>query len=129
VVLGAVEIATDWGMSEAFIGLSVVAVGTSLPELATSCVAAYRRNADIAVGNVVGSNIFNIFVVLGITCLVNPVVYNPANNIDVVVMLVAALLLYGATLVGRPSNTIQRGEGILFVLTYVVYMGYLIQRG
>lgn len=128
-VHGAVEIATDWGMSEAFVGLTIVAVGTSLPELATSAVAAYRRNADIAVGNVVGSNIFNIMVVLGITCLVKPVPFSTANNPDLAVMLLAAVLLYGATLVGRPSNTIQRGEGVLFVLAYLVYMGYLIDRG
>ena len=126
---GAVAIAMDWGMSEAFVGLTVVAIGTSLPELATSCVAAYRRNADIAVGNVVGSNIFNIMVVLGITCLARPIAYNPANNPDLAVMLFAALLLYGATLVGRPSTTIQRGEGVLLILTYGVYMVYLVQRG
>lgn len=128
-VNGAVSIATDWGMSEAFVGLTIVAIGTSLPELATSCVAAYRRNADIAVGNVVGSNIFNIMVVLGITCLVKPVSFNTANNPDLGVMLIAAVLLYGATLIGRPSNTVQRGEGILFVVAYLVYMGYLVQRG
>lgn len=128
-VQGAVSIATEWGMSEAFVGLTVVAIGTSLPELATSCVAAYRRNADIAVGNVVGSNIFNIMVVLGITCLVEPIPFNAANNPDLGVMLVAAVLLYGATLIGRPSNTIQRGEGFLFVSAYAAYMVYLVYRG
>lgn len=128
-VLGAVQIASDAGLSEAFIGLTVVAIGTSLPELVTSAVAAYRRNADIAVGNVVGSNIFNIFIVLGISCLIKPIKFNPVNNIDVIVMLIATLLLYGATLVGRPANTIQRKEGALFVLAYFAYMVFLIRRG
>lgn len=128
-VRGAVQIASDAGLSEAFIGLTVVAIGTSLPELVTSAVAAYRRNADIAVGNVVGSNIFNIFIVLGISCLIKPIEFNPVNNIDVIVMLIATLLLYGATLIGRPANTVNRKEGAFFVLAYFAYMVFLIRRG
>ncbi len=128
-VSGAVEIAESWGMSETFVGLTVIAIGTSLPELATSAVAAYRRNADIAVGNVVGSNIFNIFVVLGLSSIVKPIAFNPINNVDVMVMIASTILLYGAMIIGRPTKTIQRGEGAFFVLAYITYTVFLINRG
>ena len=128
-VIGAVNIAESWGMSEAFIGLSVIAIGTSLPELATSSVAAYRRNVDIAVGNVVGSNIFNIFIVLGISGVVKPIPFNPVNNIDVIVMISATVILFLFMFIGHPSKTIQRKEGGVLVLLYAAYMGFLIYRG
>ena len=128
-VIGAVNIAESWGMSEAFIGLSVIAIGTSLPELATSSVAAYRRNVDIAVGNVVGSNIFNIFIVLGISGVVKPIPFNPVNNIDMMVMFSATVLLFVFMFIGHPSRTIQRREGGVLVFLYAAYMAFLIYRG
>ena len=78
----AVEIATTFGISQAVIGLTIVAVGTSLPELATSVIAAYRKHTEIAVGNVVGSNVFNIFGILGITALVSPIPVDPRFAVD-----------------------------------------------
>ena len=116
-------------MSEAFIGLSVIAIGTSLPELATSSVAAFRRNIDIAVGNVVGSNIFNIFIVLGISGVVKPIPFNPVNNIDMIVMISATVILSVFMFIGRPGRTIQRSEGGVLVLLYAAYMTFLIYRG
>ena len=80
VVDNAVAIAEHYGLSQKLIGLTILAAGTSLPELATSAVAAYRKNTDIAIGNVIGSNIFNIFFILGITGLMNPIPYNRCNE-------------------------------------------------
>lgn len=129
VVLGAVPIAESWGMSEALIGLTVIAIGTSLPELATSAVAAYKNNVDIAVGNVVGSNIFNIFIVLGISSVVRPVPFNTDMNIDLAIMLSTTVLLFIFMFVGHPKRTIQRFEGGVFLGLYAAYMAFVIYRG
>ena len=94
IVDGAVALATKFGMSESLVGLTIVAVGTSLPELATSAVAAYKRNVEIAVGNVVGSNIFNIFFVLGISAVIKPLPFQMKNNIDIGVVILSSLLLF-----------------------------------
>ena len=128
-VVSAVNIAETWGMSEVFIGLTVIAIGTSLPELATSAVAAFKRNPDIAVGNVVGSNIFNIFIVLGISAFVTPLPFDPLNNTDVGVMILATLLLFFFMFVGKEARTIQRWEGAVFLVGYAGYLAYLINRG
>lgn len=128
-VSGAVGIAQSWGMSEAFIGLTVVAIGTSLPELATSAVAAYKKNSDIAVGNVVGSNIFNIFIVMGISSIVHTVPFNTRNNLDVGVMIFATITLFIFMFVGRPSKTVQRKEGAIFLGLYVAYIVVIAFRG
>lgn len=129
VVDGAVDFARFLGVSETLIGLTIVAVGTSLPELATSAVAAWKKNPDIAVGNIVGSNIFNIFFVLGISAIIKPLPFNPAlNNIDILVALLASLLLFCAMFLGKKYN-LERWQGIGFILIYFVYIGYLIWRG
>ncbi|MCH7960460.1 MAG: calcium/sodium antiporter [Candidatus Hydrogenedentes bacterium] len=128
-VTGAIEIASALGMSETFIGLTIVAIGTSLPELATSAVAAYRKNVDIAVGNVVGSNIFNIFIVLGITSVVHEIPFDPINNVHLGVMLATTVLLFVFMFLGHPERTIQRKEGAVFVALYAVYMGFVVYRG
>ena len=94
IVDGAIALATKFGMSESLVGLTIVAVGTSLPELATSAVAAYKRNAEIAVGNVVGSNIFNIFFVLGISAIIKPLPFQMKNNRDIGVVIFSSLLLF-----------------------------------
>ena len=117
---GAVAIARDFGLSEAFIGLTIVAVGTSLPELATSLVAALRRQSDIAIGNVVGSNIFNILGILGATAIIAPIpVAARFLAFDLPVMLVASLLLAGLLLfrwsLGRPV-------GLLMLVAYAAYV-------
>ncbi|MCA6378598.1 MAG: calcium/sodium antiporter [Cytophagales bacterium] len=125
VVTNALEIARAYGLSEKLIGLTILAAGTSLPELATSCVAAYRKNTDIAIGNVVGSNIFNIFFILGITGVVNPMAYNAAMNFDLYVLMgsTVLLLIFMFTL-GR--RKLDRWEAAILFGGYIVYTVYLI---
>ena len=125
VVTNALEIARAYGLSEKLIGLTILAAGTSLPELATSCVAAYRKNTDIAIGNVVGSNIFNIFFILGITGVVNPMAYNAAMNFDFYVLMGSTVLLvvFMFTL-GR--RKLDRWEAAILLGGYIVYTVYLI---
>ncbi len=128
VVDGAVEIGRSLGASEALMGLTVVAVGTSLPEIVTSAVAAHRKKADIAVGNVVGSNIFNIFWVLGVVSAIRPIHFSPALNVDILAVIIATTLLFVFLFVGK-RHTLTRREGLGFILMYGVYLVYLIQRG
>lgn len=128
VVNGAVKIAMAFGVSQSLIGLTIVAVGTSLPELVTSAMAAYRKNTDIAVGNVVGSNIFNILWILGVSALIRPLAFDVLNNTDILMVIVASSLLLLGLAVGK-KYTINRWKGIGFILVYVTYVGYLIQRG
>ena len=126
VVDGAVFIAGIMGLSELVIGLTIVAVGTSLPELATSAVAAFRKNADIAVGNIVGSNIFNIFFILGVSAVISPLSFSAAGNVDTAVTVGATLLLFIAMFTGKRRRLLERWEGILFLLLYSGYIVYLI---
>lgn len=117
---GAVSIARGHGISEAFIGLTIVAVGTSLPELATSLVAAFRRQSEIAIGNIVGSNIFNVLGILGVTALVSPIpVAGRFLTLDLPVMIVVSALLT-ALLLLRPR--IGRGAGVMLLLGYAAYL-------
>jgi len=128
IVNGAVKIATQLEVSQSLIGLTIVAIGTSLPELATSAVAAYRRNTDIAIGNAVGSNIFNIFWVLGLNAIISPLPFQPSSNADVLMTIIASLLLFGSVFFGK-IHRLNRWEGGLFVLIYVGYLAFLINRG
>jgi cation:H+ antiporter len=121
VVDGAVKLALSLGVSETAVGLTIVAVGTSLPELATSVMAAYRRNPDIAVGNVVGSNIFNIFFILGVSGLIRPIPFAPRTNIDIGVLLVASSLLFLWMFTGK-RRTLDRWESGVFLVLYAVYL-------
>jgi len=125
VVDNAISIAQHFGLSEKLIGLTILAAGTSLPELATSAVAAYRKNADIAIGNVVGSNIFNIFFILGITSTVSPMGYNAAMNFDMYVLFASTTLLtfFMFTL---HKNKLDRWEAFLMLAAYIGYTVYLI---
>ncbi|MBU0598011.1 calcium/sodium antiporter [Patescibacteria group bacterium] len=116
------------GMSEALIGLTIVAVGTSLPELATSVVAAVHRQSDLAVGNIVGSNIFNVFWILGLTSTILPLSFNAAVNTDVAVGIGATFLLFLAMFVGQ-RHKLERWQGILFILLYFSYLAYIVVRG
>lgn len=127
VVDNASEIARYWGFSETFIGLTIVGIGTSLPELVTSAIAALKRNADIAVGNIVGSNIFNILWVLGITSLISPLPFNVISNIDLLVIIGSSTLLILFMIIGR-KYTIDRWQGYIFILFYVLYLFYLVDR-
>lgn len=128
IVDGAVSMATKFGMSESLVGLTIVAIGTSLPELATSAVAAYKRNVEIAVGNVVGSNIFNIFLVLGISSTIKPLPFMPHSNFDIGVVIFASLLLFIFMFTGK-KRVVDRWEGAVAVLAYFAYVTYLIIRG
>ena len=128
VVEGAVYVATVLGLSQSFIGLTIVALGTSLPELATSAVAAFKKNPDIAVGNIVGSNIFNIFFILGISSLIRPLPFFPGINADIGVVIFASLLLFFSMFTGK-KRMIDRWEGAVFLIFYMCYMGFLFKRG
>ena len=128
VVDGAVSIAQSFGLSESFIGLTIVAIGTSLPELVTSVTAARRNSIDIAVGNVVGSNIFNLLWILGISAIINPMPFDVVSNSDILMMIFASTLLILSMPVGK-RNTIDRWNGILFMVIYIGYIIFLIQRG
>ena len=129
VVGGAVAVARLFRVSEDVIGLTVVAIGTSLPELATSAVAVYRKNSDIAVGNVVGSNIFNIFLVLAITGVIRPLPFSPANNVDVLVMIGVTVMLLVSLLLSKEKYTLHRRDGVMYLAAYAVYLGFLAYRG
>ena len=118
---GAVSIARGIGVSEAFIGLTIVAVGTSLPELATSVVAAFRRQSEIAIGNIIGSNIFNVLGILGVTALITPFpVASRFQIFDLPIMIALSLVLTGLLLT-RP--VIGRWVGLAMLVGYAVYVG------
>lgn len=120
----ATAIAIDFGMSERLVGLTIVALGTSLPELVTSCTAAIKGKADIAVGNIVGSNIFNILFVVGTTALITPVPYSANFMVDSFVAIGAMVLLWLCVIPGKKLN---RLGGIVLLLGYAGYFVYLIQ--
>jgi cation:H+ antiporter len=122
-VESAVTLAKTFGMSEAVIGLTIVAIGTSLPELATSVIAAMKKNADIAVGNIVGSNIFNVFFVLGTSSLIMPLEKGHLQNFDFYVCILASLLLLIFGFIFGKYKLV-RLEGFIFVILYVLYLGY-----
>lgn len=124
----AVILATLAGLSQAFIGLTIVAVGTSLPELATSVVAAYHKHDDIAVGNIIGSNIFNVFWILGLTSTLMPLPFNPATSFDVIVGVATSLLLFFFMFIST-KHKIDRWQGVTFLALYVGYIVYLVMRG
>ncbi|MBN2519017.1 MAG: calcium/sodium antiporter [Bacteroidales bacterium] len=126
IVNNAVQIAHFLGVSEKIIGLTIVAAGTSLPELATSVVAAIKKNNDIAVGNIIGSNIFNIFLILGISSLIKPVKYNPVFNSDLYLLLIGTLILFLTMFTGKKKK-LDRWEAAILLVIYVVYTIFLIQ--
>ena len=125
IVDGAVTLAKNFGMSESLVGLTIVAVGTSLPEMATSAVAAYKKNVEIAVGNVVGSNIFNIFFVLGISSTIKPLPFQTRNNLDIGVVILSSLLLFLFMFTGK-RRSLDRWEGAVFLLLYAGYIAFLV---
>lgn len=120
----AVEIAQVWGWSEKVIGLTILAVGTSLPELVTSVVAAIKGNDDIAIGNIIGSNIFNVLMIIGVTALITPLNYNVSYNIQLYILLFSLVLLEVFAFT-KPKNQMSRFNGIIYVVLYGVYMALL----
>jgi cation:H+ antiporter len=121
-VSGAVDLAMIWGLSEALIGLTIVSIGTGTPELATALMAAYRKTADIAIGNAVGSNLFNIMFVVGLAGLVAPMDATGINSSDLYVMFGLTILLLPTVWTGM---VLDRKEGFLFLAIYVAYLYYL----
>lgn len=127
VVNGAIGLAARLGVGQSVIALTIVAVGTSLPELATSAVAAYRGHSDIAVGNVVGSNIFNIFFILGISSLIRPIPFGAVDNICVGVLIAANLILFFCMFTGK-KRVLDRWEAAVLIMLYAAYLGFLVVR-
>lgn len=119
----ATAIAQMIGLSERFIGLTIVALGTSLPELVTSVVAAKKGNADIAIGNIVGSNIFNVLFVIGTAALIAPVIYDPAFLFDGIIAVLAGILLWVSVL---KTKSLRKPWGIVFLVCYGAYLVYLV---
>tara|TARA_B110000483_G_C18198054_1_gene543930 strand:+ start:2389 stop:3354 length:966 start_codon:yes stop_codon:yes gene_type:complete len=128
IVTSAMGIATSFGMSEALIGLTIVAVGTSLPEVAASIAAARKGNADMAVGNVVGSNIFNVLWVLGLSSMIRPIVVDDKLMTDFYVAIGASVILM-ISIIRPKRNEIARSDGFVYLGIYAAYIVYLVIRG
>jgi len=126
VVNNAVEIAKYLGASEKLIGVTIISAGTSLPELVTSVVAAFRKKSDIAIGNIIGSNIFNIFLILGISSLIAPIQYNPSFNVDLIILMLATIFLFLFMFSGKKYKLDRWESGILFI-AYIAYIIYLLR--
>jgi cation:H+ antiporter len=127
VVVNSVEIANTLGVSDKIIGLTIVAAGTSLPELVTSIVAATKKNSDIAIGNVIGSNIFNILLILSISSLIRPIEYNPKFNLDLLILIGGTVFLFTSMLTGQRKRLDRWEAGILFGF-YIIYTTYLVMK-
>jgi cation:H+ antiporter len=125
IVVSAVEVASVIGLSQRVIALTIVSIGTSLPELATSVIAARKKNYDIAIGNIVGSNIFNVFFILGVSSVIHPVSLQPLSNFDMIMNIFASLLLFIFIFTGK-GRRIGKREGAFFLLIYIIYIGFLI---
>jgi cation:H+ antiporter len=125
VVDNAIKIAESMDISEKIIGLTIVAVGTSLPELVTSVVAALKKNSDIALGNVIGSNIFNVLMILGASALIRPVQFNTAFNTEIYLLAAGTSLLFAAMFTGTRKK-LDRWESAILLVIYLAYTGWLI---
>jgi len=126
VVVNAVDLATDMGVSEKIIGLTIVAAGTSLPELVTSVIAGIKKNNDIAIGNIVGSNIFNIVFILGVSAILRPQEYNPAFNTDIFMVAFGTVFLFFVMFAGK-RHRLDRWEAGVMLLIYIGYTLFLIK--
>jgi len=127
VVDAAVDIAVSLDISQQVIGLTIVAAGTSLPELTTSVIAALKKNSDIAIGNVIGSNIFNILLILSISSFINPISFDPKFNIDLYILAVGTILVFIAMYTGK-KHKLDRWEAALLLILYITYTVYLIDQ-
>lgn len=125
VVDSATEIAQRFGLSQTFIGLTIVAMGTSLPELVTSMVAAKKGENDLALGNVVGSNVFNILLILGSSAAISPIVVDVNAIYDMIILIIISVLVY---ICSKSQKELSKKEGIMFLLVYLVYFGYIYTR-
>lgn len=120
-VNNAVEIAKHFGLSEKLISVTILAVGTSLPELVTSVSAAFKGKSDIAIGNILGSNIFNMLLIIGVSAMIKPIVYNTSYNLDMIFLIGGTLVLSLFPII-PPKNKMSRGNGVVYVLIYVGYL-------
>ncbi len=127
IVDNAVNIASQLGVSQKIIGLTIIAAGTSLPELMTSVVAALKKNSDIAIGNIIGSNIFNIFLILSISALVRPIEYKEVFNMDVYILIGGTIFLFTSMFTGKKMK-LDRFEATLLLLTFICYTAYLVSK-
>lgn len=125
IINGAVQIAEFYNISQSLIGLTIVAVGTSLPELATSAIAAYKKQSDIAIGNIVGSNIFNIFWILGASAIIRPLPFNTSSNSDIAMTIFASIVLFSIMFIGK-KRVIERWQGVFMITTYISYIIFLV---
>ncbi len=124
---GSSALAAKMSISEIVMGLTIVSIGTSLPELLTSTVAAYKKKSDIAIGNIVGSNIFNIFFILGISAVIRPLPFQSVLNVDLIVLIVVSLILFLTMFTGK-KHSLDQWEAGLLVLLYILYTVYLLIR-
>lgn len=124
---GATAIAKQLWLSDFLISVTVIAIGTSLPELVTSIIAARKNDVDMAVGNIVGSNIFNILWILWVTALIQPLDFPAGANIDMLVVAVSTLLLFLFMFIGKKHH-LQRRQSVIFIIMYIVYMVYVVMR-
>jgi cation:H+ antiporter len=127
VVDSAIQMATAWGISEKIIGLTIIAAGTSLPELATSVVAAVKKNNDIAIGNIIGSNIFNIFLILGVSSVIKPLPYDRGFNGDMFFLAAGTIALFAMMFTGNKKK-LDRWEATLLLAAFITYTAILVTR-
>lgn len=127
VVDNSIDVATQLGISQKIIGLTIIAAGTSLPELVTSVVAAFKKNSDIAIGNVIGSNIFNILLILSISALINPISFNQNFNQDIFILIGGTAVLILAMFTGKRKK-LDRWEAFLLLSFYLIYTVYLVSK-
>lgn len=127
VVNNALNVANYFNLSEKLISLTILAIGTSLPELVTSVTAAIKGNSDIAIGNIIGSNIFNILLIIGTSSIINPVVYNSTYNFDFSILLISTIILSLFPVI-PPKNEMSRFNGIVYLIIYALYMARLFTK-
>lgn len=120
-VNNAVNVAQILGLSEKIIGVTILAIGTSLPELVTSVSSAMKGKSDIAIGNIIGSNIFNMLFIIGVSALINPITYNMSYNKDMIILIIGTVILSLFPLI-PPKNKMSRMNGIIFTIMYLAYM-------
>ncbi len=128
IVDNSIKLAHIFGLSEALVGLTIIALGTSLPELAASAIAAHKKQADIAVGNIIGSNIFNFLLVLGATSIITPIGFNEYLNMDLMILFLVTILLLFLIYIGK-KNVLGRWEGATLLILYIAYIIFLAYRG
>lgn len=121
IIDNAVILAKYFKLTEKVISLTILSLGTSLPELVTSAVAARKGNSDISIGNIIGSNIFNLTLITGVSGLIKPIIFNLEYNLEILILIYGSILLFAFTLI-HPKDKITRGRGIIFLNLYLAYM-------